>query len=409
MRTRTPLAALAVLTTTLLSATAAPAQAQTPAAHPIAPRRLALPVTAFGRGARITAVHVDRTASAIDRDSTLDTDTRHANQGRRYTRFGGLGTLYEAIRLPATARTGSTPRWVYVMATAFPTTGAAQEVYKRDTAALASIYEDCGRPALVGVRSRYSTRACQDHTRGHLSTYVGVTGVQGNVVLAFYTWVGNDRAESLVQAQADAATVARKLFAAYAHLPVHRGPAPAAALILSDVPATATPQPTSTPLPVPTSTPVPTQTVASVPVSTTYQATIPGASVVWVSSINSTDGSTDYLYNVTWADNASVRSTYVLSVNNRSTSDATTVSADFLSAAQASYIGGTPQTSTNGSYWVVQEVGVVQGASACRVMTGTAIGTTALAVTSIAVGSDCGTATTRNASIVASLGTMFTA
>src|SRR5947209_16899732 len=123
MRTRTPIAALAVLTSTWLSATAAPAQAQTLAAHLIAPRRLALPVTAFGRGARITDVHIDRTASAIDHDATLDTTTDHANQGLRYTRFGGSGTLYEAIRLPATAGTGSTPRGVYVMATAFPTTG----------------------------------------------------------------------------------------------------------------------------------------------------------------------------------------------------------------------------------------------------------------------------------------------
>jgi hypothetical protein len=134
MRTRTPLAALAVLTTTLLSATAAPAQAQASAAPLITPRRLALSLTGFGRGARIDTLHIDRTASAIDRDATLDMDTDHANQGQRYTRFGGSGTLYEAIRLPATARTGSAPRWVYVMATAFPTTGAAQEVYKRDTA-----------------------------------------------------------------------------------------------------------------------------------------------------------------------------------------------------------------------------------------------------------------------------------
>jgi hypothetical protein len=417
MRTRTPLAALAVLTTTLLSTTAAPAQAQTPAARLIAPRRLALPVTAFGPGARITGVHIDRTVSAIDRDATLDTTTDHAHQGPRYTRFGGSGTLYEAIRLPATARTGSTPRWVYVMATAFPTTGAAQAVYKRDTAALASIYDFCGRPALGGVRGRYSTRSCQIHRSGSLSTYVVVTGVQGNVVLAFYTSVGNDRAGSLVQAKADASTVARKAFAAYAHLPVHRGPAPAAALLINDVPATATPQPTSTPLPVPTSTPtlvptstpVPTQTVASVPVSTTYQATIPGASVVWVSSTNSMDGSTFYLYSVTWTDTTFVGSTYMLNVNNPTTSDATTASAGALSAAQASYIGGTQQTSTNGSYWVVQEVGVVQGASACRVTTGTAIGTTALAVESVAVGSDCGTATTRNASIVASLSTIVTA
>src|SRR5918912_729741 len=110
MHIRTPLAALAILTTTLLSATAAPAQAQTPTAPLIAPRRLALSLTGFGRGARITNVHIDRTASAIDRDATLDTTTDHANQGRRYTRFGGSGTLYEAIRLPATARTGSTPR-----------------------------------------------------------------------------------------------------------------------------------------------------------------------------------------------------------------------------------------------------------------------------------------------------------
>src|ERR671937_2282312 len=98
MRTRTPLAALAVFTTTLLSATAAPAQARTSAAPLIAPRRLALSLKGFGRGARITDVHIDRTASAIDRDSTLDTVTDHANQGRRYTRFGGSGTLYEAIR-----------------------------------------------------------------------------------------------------------------------------------------------------------------------------------------------------------------------------------------------------------------------------------------------------------------------
>jgi hypothetical protein len=154
---------------------------------------------------------------------------------------------------------------------------------------------------------------------------------------------------------------------------------------------------------------VPTQIVASVPVSTTYQATIPGASVVWVSSTNYTDGSTDYLYNVTWTDTAFVRSTYGLNVNNPTTSDATSVSTAFLSGAQASFIGGTPQTSTNGSYWVVQEVGVVQGASACRVSTGTAIGRTALVVNSISVGSDCGTATTRNASIVASLSTIVTA
>src|SRR5437764_10287897 len=210
------------------------------------------------------------------------------------------------------------------MATAFPTTGAAQEVYKRDTAALGSIYDFCGRPALVGVRGRYSTRSCQIHRSGSLSTYVVVKGVQGNVVLAFYTSVGNDRASSLVQAQADASTLARKIFATYAHLPVHRGPAPAAALLINDVPATATPQPTSAPLPMPTSTPVPTQTVASVPVSTTYQAAIPGASVVLGTSANETDGSTSYLYSVTWMDGGPTTvSFYVLNVNNPSTSEAT--------------------------------------------------------------------------------------
>jgi hypothetical protein len=254
------------------------------------------------------------------------------------------------------------------------------------------------------VRGRYSTRSCQIHTSGQLSTHVEVTGVQGNVVLAFCTLIGNDRAGSLVQAEADASTVARKAFAAYAHLPVHRGLAPAGALILSDVPATATPQPTSTPLLVPTSTPVPTQTVASVPVSTTYQATIPGASVVLGTSINETDGSTSYLYNVTWMDGGPATvSFYALNVNNPTTSAATAESTSLLSTMQRSLNGGTPQTSTNGSYWVVQEVGT----AVCRVATGTAIGTTALAVTSVAA--DCGTATTRNASIVASLSTIVTA
>jgi len=51
----------------------------------------------------------------------------------------------------------------------------------------------------------------------------------------------------------------------------------------------------------------------------------------------------------------------------------------------------------------VQEVGT----TGCRVVTGTAIGTTALVVASVA--SDCGTATARNASIVASLSTIVTA
>jgi hypothetical protein len=190
--------------------------------------------------------------------------------------------------------------------------------------------------------------------------------------------------------------VARKAFAFYAHLPVHHGPAPAG--------TSSAPQPTSTPFPVPTSTPVPTQTGASVPVSTTYQAAIPGASVVLGTSANATDGSTMYMYNVTWTDSGPATvSFYVLSVNNPTTSGATAASTSVLSTMQRSLIGGTPQTSTNGSYWVVQEIGT----TACRVVTGTAIGTTALVVGSVAA--DCGTATARNTSIVASLSTIVTA
>jgi hypothetical protein len=89
--------------------------------------------------------------------------------------------------------------------------------------------------------------------------------------------------------------------------------------------------------------------------------------------------------------------------HNPTTSDATAASTSVLSTMQRSLLGGTPQTSTNGSYWVVQEVGT----ATCRVVTGTAIGTTALAVASVA--SDCGTATTRNASIMARLSTIVTA
>jgi hypothetical protein len=96
-------------------------------------------------------------------------------------------------------------------------------------------------------------------------------------------------------------------------------------------------------------------------------------------------------------------SLYVLNVHNPTTSDATAASTSLLSTMQRSLIGGTPQTSTNGSYWVVQEI----GPTGCRVVTGTAIGTTALAVASVA--SDCSTATARNASIVASLSTIVTA
>jgi hypothetical protein len=134
------------------------------------------------------------------------------------------------------------------------------------------------------------------------------------------------------------------------------------------------------------------------------QAAIPGASVVLGTSANETDGSTSYLYSVTWMDGGPTTvSFYVLNVNNPTTSDATAASTSLLSTMQRSLIGGTPQTSTNGSYWVVQEV----GAASCRVVTGTAIGTTALAVISVAA--DCGTATARNASIVASLSTIVTA
>jgi hypothetical protein len=91
------------------------------------------------------------------------------------------------------------------MATAFPTTGAAQAAWRADTSFLGSYLEGCARRDLVAVPGRYSAYACRIGT-GHKQSYITVTAVRGNVEFAFYVIVYNDHPVSLPQIQADAST-----------------------------------------------------------------------------------------------------------------------------------------------------------------------------------------------------------
>jgi hypothetical protein len=357
--------ALLLLGPALLAA--APAHAQSPQAPLIAPGRLALPITAFGAGAQITHLHIDRTASAIDYDSTLSTTSYPSHQGHRYTLFHGSGTLYEDAVLPATRLTGSATRRVGFMATAFPTTGAAQVVYARDTAVLSTTWTNCGRPDLVAVAGRYSTRSCQYHKSGNQASYILVTGIQGNVALAFYVSVPNDHAGSLLQVQNDASTVARKAFAAYAQLPVRRGPAPTG---------------TSTPVVVASSDTHP------------YQATIVGASVSFERSRTEYDGSITYGYDIKWAGAAQVGDSpdfYLINANNADQAGAQEMSDEWEQHAQKGLLGGKPQTDTTTNGWVVREEAPDGGT--CSVSTGRMVGTVALLT--VVWASDCTTATSR--------------
>jgi hypothetical protein len=370
---RTPKTIFALAALALGLSTLSPVQAQTrmhtqsPQAPLIAPGRLALPVTAFGAGAQITNQHIDHTANAIDHDRTLFDGTNPSNQGRRYTRFGGSGTLYEEIRLPATALTGAAPRWVGFMATAFPTTGAAQVVYARDTTYLTTAWAYCSRPDLVAVPGRYSTRSCQYHGNADQVSYTVVTGIQGNVVLAFYTQVRNDRVGSLAQSQADASTVARRAFALYAQLPVHRGPVPAGTLSVS--------------------TPV----VVS-PSAHRYQASIAGATVRFTHTTTYGDGSIDYDYDIQWDGHPQrVPDYYTVNAHNPDAAAARDTSNGSLVVARLSWIGGTPQTETTTNGWVVTER--APDGSVCRIDTGEYVATVAFQTTVWA--SDCTTATAR--------------
>jgi plastocyanin len=229
---------------------------------------------------------------AINSEAILASTATEERQGSLYHSLGASGSLFERVILPGTAGTGGAPRFVHFMATAFPTTEAAQAAWRGDTSFLGSYLawiiherhrpqhaaversqevahighkqpdrffrlEGCARRDLVTVQGRYSAYACQMST-GNKQSYIAVTAVRGNVEFAFYVIVYNDHPASLSQLQADASTLTRHAFAIYAHLPVRHGAVREVAPGQSPVPPapTATPRPTATPTP-PTATPMP--------------------------------------------------------------------------------------------------------------------------------------------------------
>jgi hypothetical protein len=150
-----------------------PQRAPTP--QTIVPGRLALPASAFGRDAVIIGRRIDRTAHAIDDEDILGTNGIHDRYGSLYISLHGSGSLYEQVALPATALTGDKERDIFYVATAFPTTGAAQAAYRGDTSFLSTTWTTCLKPALVAVPGRYSTAACRS-TEGRKQSFIMVTG-----------------------------------------------------------------------------------------------------------------------------------------------------------------------------------------------------------------------------------------
>jgi hypothetical protein len=77
------------------------------------------------------------------------------------------------------------------------------------------------------VPGRYSTCAGTYHNNGTTTMHVGVTAVRGNVEFIFSMNTEGAGPATSATVVAAASTVARHAFAAYAHLPVVRGPIPA--------------------------------------------------------------------------------------------------------------------------------------------------------------------------------------
>jgi len=103
--------------------------------------QLGLTVDGFPGRATLTDRRIDYSARAVDRESLLAIAPAHSTQGRRYAAAGFYGSFYQYTLLPRyTVGTVRYGRSVQLMATIFPSAGAAAQAWQDDVDEVVTTY-----------------------------------------------------------------------------------------------------------------------------------------------------------------------------------------------------------------------------------------------------------------------------
>ncbi len=182
----------------------------------LTPRALALPQTAFPRGATLGGLHINTTADQVNKDGIGGS----ATNGKLYQSLHFQGSLFEYLKLPPFRGAWQE---IGIQATLFPTVDAAAHAYAGD------IYSDCGRGTAPSLP-----------VRSQLCPYIVSKAHQAGI----YITAVDGRVEYIITCSIDAATSSARDQAIRDAIPVAGQEVAHIHQIVQAVPATvAQPQP----------------------------------------------------------------------------------------------------------------------------------------------------------------------